>query len=174
MGLDEMLLQDARESRDRMIELEFEADRARLSYQHAIRKLHARGGSLRDIADALGLSHQRVHQIVEGVEGKVALKSARDEISCSFCGLLKSKATRTVAGPDVFICDRCIGLASEVVRLGELQSNERVILTFASDPTIACNFCGKSGRGMAVSEDARICDDCLGLCNEILAKERSR
>src|SRR5579859_5377210 len=110
MGLDQMLLQEARESRDRMIELEYEADRARLSYQHAIRKLHAWGGSLRDIAEALGLSHQRVHQIVEGVEGKVALKRARNEISCSFCGFLKSEVERIVAGPDTYICDHCIGL----------------------------------------------------------------
>jgi hypothetical protein len=177
VGLDELLLQEAKESRDRVIELEYEADRARLSYQHAIRKLHARGGSLREIADALGLSHQRVHQIVEGVEGKVALKRARDEISCSFCGLLRSEVERVVAGPDVFICDRCIGLASDVVRLGELQSNERAVLTVDSNPTSSCSFCGKRGRPahrMAVSGDARICDDCLGLCREILTKERSR
>jgi hypothetical protein len=40
-----------------------------VDYQHAIKKLHAAGGSLREIADALELSHQRVHQIVEGPAG---------------------------------------------------------------------------------------------------------
>jgi hypothetical protein len=175
MSLNALLLQEAKASRDRMIELEYEADRARLSYQHAIRKLHARGGTLREIAEALGLSHQRVHQIVEGVEGKLALKSARDEIRCSFCGLLRSDVERVVAGPGVFICDCCIGLASEVVRSGELRTNERVALTFAADPAASCSFCGKPdhpSRGLAVSDNARICADCLGLCKEILAKEQ--
>jgi len=45
------------------------ADRARIDLHHAIRRLHAAGGSLREIAEALGLSHQRVHQIVDTEEG---------------------------------------------------------------------------------------------------------
>jgi hypothetical protein len=40
-----------------------------VDYHHAIKKLHAAGGSLREIAEALELSHQRVHQIVEGPIG---------------------------------------------------------------------------------------------------------
>jgi hypothetical protein len=174
--LDEVLLQEASESRERLIELEYEADRARLSFQHAIRKLHAKGGSLREIAEALGLSHQRVHQIVEGAEGKVALKNARSEIACSFCGLPKSEARRIVAGPDVFVCDRCIALASEVVDRGESQVNERVALVLVSDSSLACSFCGKKAQGatrMTTSGEVRICGDCLGLCNQILAGDQS-
>ena len=63
--LDEALLTGAKEARDRLLELQHEADRARLDYHHLIRRLHAGGGSLREIAEALGLSHQRVHQIVD-------------------------------------------------------------------------------------------------------------
>ena len=49
-----------------MLEAQHELERARADYGHAIRRLHAEGGSLREIAENLGLSHQRVHQIVEG------------------------------------------------------------------------------------------------------------
>src|SRR5215472_10487518 len=178
MPLSESLLREAREARDQVIELEYAADRARLSYQHAIRRLHADGGSLRDIAEALGLSHQRVHQIVEGAEGKVALKSARDAIACSFCDLPKSEARRIVAGPDVFICDRCIALASEVVRDGAAKANERVTLApvSAGKAPAPCSFCGKKaqlGLPMAGTASVRICRDCLGLCYDILMRHES-
>jgi ATP-dependent Clp protease ATP-binding subunit ClpC len=68
MALDETLLGEARDLRARLLELQHEADRAKLDYHHAIRRLHAAGGSMREIAAALDLSHQRVHQIVEGDE----------------------------------------------------------------------------------------------------------
>jgi Clp amino terminal domain, pathogenicity island component len=64
MRLDEKILGEAKELRDKLLDLQHEEERARVDYQHAIRRLHAKGGSLREIADELGLSHQRVHQIV--------------------------------------------------------------------------------------------------------------
>jgi ATP-dependent Clp protease ATP-binding subunit ClpC len=68
MTLDDTILTQARELRSRLLELQHEADRAKLDYHHGIRRLHAAGGSMREIAEALDLSHQRVHQIVEGDE----------------------------------------------------------------------------------------------------------
>jgi hypothetical protein len=65
MTLDETLLDEARGLRDKLLDLQHEEERTRADYQHAIRRLHAKGGSLREIADELGLSHQRVHQIEE-------------------------------------------------------------------------------------------------------------
>jgi hypothetical protein len=64
MTLDEKILGEAKELRDKLLDLQHEEERARVDYQHAIRRLHAKGGSLREIAEELGLSHQRVHQIV--------------------------------------------------------------------------------------------------------------
>jgi hypothetical protein len=66
MTLDEKVLDQAREARQRLVDLESQTAHARIDYHHAIKKLHAAGGSLREIAEALELSHQRVHQIVEG------------------------------------------------------------------------------------------------------------
>lgn len=64
MTLNETLVEEAKGLRDRLLDLQHEEERTRADYQHAIRRLHAKGGSLREIADELGLSHQRVHQIV--------------------------------------------------------------------------------------------------------------
>ncbi len=69
MTLDQATLTTAQEARDRLLELQHSAEVARVDYHHTIRQLHAAGGSLREIAEALGLSHQRVHQIVEPVDG---------------------------------------------------------------------------------------------------------
>jgi ATP-dependent Clp protease ATP-binding subunit ClpC len=66
MTLNEQILEDARASRQRLVDLESQTAHARIDHHHAIKKLHAAGGSLREIAEALELSHQRVHQIVEG------------------------------------------------------------------------------------------------------------
>src|SRR3982750_3275668 len=66
MTLDEQVLAEAREVRQRLVDLESQTAHARVDYHHAIKKLHAAGGSLREIAEALELSHQRVHQLVEG------------------------------------------------------------------------------------------------------------
>ena len=178
MTLDEKLLKHAKDVRNRVIDLDYEAERARLNYQHAIRRLHAAGGSLREIAEALGLSHQRVHQIVEGVEGKLAIKEARSYIACSFCGLSKEETRRVVAGPGgVFICDRCISLATEVVHEGGLEANEGVQLSAVSALGATCSFCGKEAQSpsqMVETGDVRICGECLELCNEILVGNGSR
>src|SRR5262245_29577939 len=69
MTLDEQILAEAKEARQRLVDLESQTAHVRVDYQHAIKKLHAAGGSLREIADALELSHQRVHQIVDGPAG---------------------------------------------------------------------------------------------------------
>src|SRR6266508_1889319 len=66
MTLDEKVLDEARVARQRLVDLESQTAHARVDYHHAIKKLQAAGGSLREIAEALELSHQRVHQIVEG------------------------------------------------------------------------------------------------------------
>src|SRR5918997_2122521 len=64
MTLDDKILEEARSLRSRLLELQHDTERAQADYHHAIRRLQAGGGSLREIAAELGLSHQRVHQIV--------------------------------------------------------------------------------------------------------------
>lgn len=53
-----------RKLRDRYEARLDEAENARGEYHHAIREVHDSGVPLREIAEELGLSHQRIHQIV--------------------------------------------------------------------------------------------------------------
>jgi hypothetical protein len=55
MTLDEQLLGEAKTVRERLLDLQHEVERARVDYQHVIRRLHAAGGSMREIAEELGL-----------------------------------------------------------------------------------------------------------------------
>ena len=87
MALDEALLREARRTRDRVIELLHEAERARVDHHYAVRRLHASGASMRQIAEALGLSHQRIHQIVDEGGREAEPKATRT-------GLLKRLARR--------------------------------------------------------------------------------
>ncbi len=70
MGLDRQLLEEAKAVRDRLLDLRHQTEQAQSDFDHAVRRLHASGGSLREIAESLGLSHQRVHQIVGMEEGE--------------------------------------------------------------------------------------------------------
>jgi ATP-dependent Clp protease ATP-binding subunit ClpA len=63
--LDEESLRFTDAARERLLELEHATDLARVEFHHGLRRLHAAGGSLREIADHFGMSHQRVHQIVD-------------------------------------------------------------------------------------------------------------
>jgi len=194
MTLDPELLRQARHERDRSVDLQFEADQAQVGYQHAIRRLHGAGASLREIADALGLSYQRVHQIVDPGSGKGAVKSSQTDRACSFCGASQRQVRKLIAGPGVFICERCIDLADEVLAEGEERSNRWTGLAPEGDAEARCNFCGKRRRdvtGMIVAPDrppagkfvrkryarrfpgVRECSDCLALCGEVMAEQLS-
>jgi hypothetical protein len=63
-ALDPEVLSTAKAARERMLERQHELERARADLNHEIRRLHAAGGSMREISEQLGVSHQRVHQIV--------------------------------------------------------------------------------------------------------------
>ena len=183
MALDDELVRQARDAATRMIDAERDVDRARGDYYHAIRKLHLTGGSMREIAIALDLSHQRVHQIVESVGGarrrwRRPANCDPKNLSCSFCGLDQKKARKLVAGPGVYICNECIAVATGVVTEGREARNKRT----AFEPINAssgrrCSFCRKATArvgGMAGVADVAVCGACLELCRDIVAERRMR
>src|SRR5688572_25468510 len=100
MVLDDVVLAEVEAARDRLDALEDEAWAARARFHKAVRQLHAAGGSMREIASALGMSHQRVHQII-GEDAIVEVEAKATEITphpsapvavtttedaCAFCG----------------------------------------------------------------------------------------
>jgi ClpX C4-type zinc finger protein len=74
----------------------------------------------------------------------------------------------------VFVCERCVDLAVEAGSSGTAVAEDRIRLTpLAPDAPESCRFCGKKGPLVAylvARGDARIGSECLGLCQEIIAK----
>ena len=89
--MDEALLAEARQAQERLIDAERDADVFRAEFHRAVRRLHLHGASLRELASSLGLSHQRVHQIVESAGGsrrwlrRDRVRPDPGLLHCTFC-----------------------------------------------------------------------------------------
>jgi hypothetical protein len=167
--MDDELLALAQQAQADLVEAEHAAEMAKAQFHRAVRRLHLRGASLRELAAALNLSHQRVHQIVETAGGgrRWALRRRiPTQLTCSFCGRPQRKSRKLVAGPHVYICPECVETSSSALEAG--QGTE----TAAS----RCSFCGKhrhqvTGLATSADEDVAICAECLALCREILSEQ---
>src|SRR5689334_7911253 len=123
MTLDSQLLKKAQDEALRLAEAKRQAQSARSAYHAAVRQLHLGGGSLREIADALRLSHQRVQQIVNEAGGSWwqrvwRSRNARQNLSCTFCARPDGDVDKLIAGPNVYICDACVELAEKALKSG--------------------------------------------------------
>jgi hypothetical protein len=186
--IDEELLANAQQAAEQLIEAEQDAEVARVEFHRAVRRLHLRGASLRELADALQLSHQRIHQIVDAAGGARRWRR-RDrtpvELSCSFCGRRQRKTRKLIAGPGVYICEKCVEVADSVIASG--RGGKTALSSVEPVPADAkgrrCSFCGKHRHqvtGLATTidnpvlgklkGDAAICAECVTLCREIHAE----
>ncbi len=201
MTLDDGVLRDVEAARDRLERLEDDLYEARAGYHQAIRRLHAAGGSMREIASALGLSHQRVHQII-GTDGIVEVEASAvtevpapgptasestgeerghgsavavtaGEDACSFCGAPRRELDRLLAAPGpVFICSSCVKQANLAVQ----HRSARAMRTVPVHDDATCSFCGNPSRigGVMAESDAghpRICSTCTETCRRLVSSE---
>lgn len=175
MILDDKIVDDVKTAGDKLSRLESETEEARDNYYFSIRRLHIAGGSLREIAEALGLSHQRVHQIV-GTGNRSWKQFLRRQIgtkslSCSFCGRSDKQVQKLLAGPDVHICDDCVTAAAIIE--GEAVNEERGDFRRVEPSSQKrCSFCGTSAksRKLMSANGHQICDQCRTLSDEILSR----
>lgn len=166
--MDSDLLDEARRAQERLIDAERDADVARADFHRAVRRLHLHGASLRELAGALGLSHQRVHQIVESAGGsrrwlRGSQKSRpAPEVACTFCGRKRTEAMKLIAGPHACICDTCVPRARTVISSGPQPNSPFVPVIMMpehgqpqceprSEPRtkLACSFCGSQRHQVA-------------------------
>jgi hypothetical protein len=165
MTVDEELVKKARAAGAKLSEAERQVQLARAEYHTSVRRAHLAGGSLRELAEALELSHQRVQQIVGGAGGTWwqrvwRSRNVKRDTVCTFCERPPSEVAKLIAGPNVFICDGCVGLAERGQKPFE-----------PGGPRAACSFCGKrraADRPVLAGSNASLCRECLGLCRQIL------
>lgn len=175
MALDESLLDQAKAAEARLIDADHEAEVARAEFHRAVRHLQLAGGSLREIANALGLSHQRVHQIVESAGGSRRWRSrgpAGEKPVCSFCGRDQKHTKMLIGGPGAYICDRCIPQADAALTSEPTLNftSGRIQAVSAEARAARCSFCAKCRYqvpGMAAMMGIRICAECLDICHDI-------
>jgi hypothetical protein len=189
------LLAEARQAQERLVDAERDVEVARAEFHRAVRRLHLQGSSLRELAAGLGLSHQRVHQIVEEAGGSrrwirigdsSRSRTRQPQLSCTFCGKRQNQVRKLIAGPGVYICGGCVTLARHVIADGVTVTTERgpIHAVPGQQPGARCNFCGKQrdqvaaqagipvpATGKLDAGHAVICDQCLDLCDEIITDE---
>jgi ClpX C4-type zinc finger len=191
MGLDPDLIGQAETAWARFLESQHAAEVAKADYHHVIRRLHASGGSLREIAEVLHLSHQRVHQIIDKpTESSRPWWRRRRRAGlplgpCSFCGRSHEECMQLIAGPGLYICNYCVTQATALAAGTAVQ--DRAVAQMVLEPSrskASCRFCGKQARKVQhlvaaqrpapvankLGQNPRICDECLRLCEGILAE----
>jgi hypothetical protein len=166
--IDEGLLKKAQEEAGRVAEAERQLLVARGEYHSAVRRLHLAGASLREVAEALRISHQRVQQIVGAAGGTWwqrawSSRNRQRAAVCTFCERPPSEVAKLIAGPNVFICDSCT-TSAEAVLAGARGAG-------LSHGHGRCSFCGsRHSRTRAVVGDAaaKVCQECVRACRGIL------
>jgi hypothetical protein len=167
------LLDKARAAGAQLADAEHQALLTRAEYHTAIRRLHLAGGSLREIGEALSLSHQRVQQIVDAAGGSWwsriwRTRHVKPDAVCTWCRRPPSEVNKLIAGPKVYICDVCV-TAAERAMTAAPQTGDTLRRAKAG-ASHRCAFCSKRGTGtraMALGP-ANVCSDCVRLCREIL------
>lgn len=178
MTLDEELLAQVTEARNRLDAVEDAAYEARARFHQAVRRLHAAGGSMREIATALAMSHQRVHQII-GEDAIVEVEASSSEITphpaaasssvavtatedaCSFCGAPRRELDKLLAAPgNVFVCNGCVTRARRALAVSEGATR--------------CSFCGTDVTTSFEEGGTVICEACVETCERLLSSDEPR
>lgn len=175
MTINGLLLKKTREAGDRLARAELEVDAARKEYHALVRRMHLAGAPMREIAQALELSHQRVQQMVNGAGGSWwrrvwRSRNARGKLTCTFCERSQDDVARLIAGPKVFICDACVAAAEQAMS-GSLPAATAAVLVLAGENAkVRCSFCGKqrTAERPLVKGRGNVCGECLDACRQIL------
>ena len=49
------------------------------------------------------------------------MSEEKEQLKCSFCGKPLEQVYKLIAGPDVYICDECLGLCVEILEEEEVS-----------------------------------------------------
>jgi hypothetical protein len=179
VAINDRLLERARSAALKLAEAEQNVQTARTEYHNIVRRIHLSGSSLREVAQALEISHQRVQQIVAGVGGTWWQRMWRTRkmsgnLNCTCCNRSEQEVAKLIAGPKVFICDLCIGLAEQSFSSKPVAAARNMFVPAKDETRLRCSFCSKRSspdRSLMIGP-ANICSDCLRICRQILVDVR--
>jgi hypothetical protein len=176
MALDAQLLNQARDASTRLSKAEREVLLARADYHTFVRRLHLAGGSLREIAQALDISHQRVQQMVESAGGswwqRLRSRATKRDAVCTFCERPPSEVNKLLAGPNVYICGDCVDAGEHAMTE---HRDVRGMAQAHSKSRAKCSFCSKprtAERPVVSRGTSNICKECLGICRQFIGEEK--
>jgi hypothetical protein len=176
MAINQELLKKARAAADRLAGTEHEVQLARTEYYSIIRRMHLAGGSLREISQALGISHQRVQQMVQVTGGSWwqriwRSRNLKENLVCTFCKRSQNKVSKLIAGPNVYICDRCVAKAERIMTDSGIPTCSGFLVPVKEGSRARCSFCRKgrtADRQLLTGSAGNICGECLGVCRQVL------
>jgi hypothetical protein len=93
-------------------------------------------------------------------------------IECSFCTRKQADVAKLIAGPSVFICNECVDDCSAALDKGEPAGNITMIIGKTVDAR--CSYCGRlpiEVDGIVGVSTARICNQCVKICADILTRD---
>jgi hypothetical protein len=93
-------------------------------------------------------------------------------VQCSFCGKKQEEVQKLIAGPGCYICDLCVNDALKTASEGEPTGAITILVAKQADAR--CSFCGQLPKDVVRIvgvPTARICNQCLKICNEILVRD---
>ena len=98
-----------------------------------------------------------------GIARRIAafVPALRRTVNCSACGRAKNEVAHMVAGPNDYLCDRCIG-----------QAAQQLAPRKPAPDAVRCRFC----RQLRAKDDVTavggviLCADCLGQMEAILVE----
>ena len=102
---------------------------------------------------------------------------------CGFCARARADVQMLIAGPLIYFCDACVSACVQVATEGTAAPPASVVaieLHGGGDAARGspCGFCGKYRRETRFifvhrgeeGHERAICDECVGLCMEILGE----
>lgn len=184
-NVDEKLLAEARQARQRLIRAEHDAEVARARFRRTVHRLVLHSSSRRDVAAALGLSDLELDEIIQAASDFGRGYRPGTDLACTFCGAQQRRVRKLIAGPAGYICDACVERAGGVLRSGGDAETQLGLMRAVPERngSARCSFCGKyrdqvaamaalpAESGDEVSGPAAVCLECLSLCEEIIDEE---
>jgi ATP-dependent protease Clp ATPase subunit len=96
------------------------------------------------------------------------LKNEGEKIfHCSFCGKSQHDVSTLIAGPNGAICNECIEMGMDMLRLKGKESAIRQL-------ALGCAFCGKSQLDVSTliaGPNCAICNECFEIGKDVLREE---